>query len=535
MVWYCIGMALGGQLLERLDPEVRRYIGELEQSNRKLKLQYEALEEEYRLAMLKRFARSSEQIPHGQGSLFDIPEPSNGDSESSDSEEKIIVSGYEKNKPGRRGIDPKHPRYDVVHDIPEEEKLCACGHELERIGEEVTEQIQVIPEQVWVERHIRPEYACHYCEGSGDEERPAVRIAPVPKTILPRSIASVSLIAFILINKFVDHLPFYRQEKRFERIGIDISRQDMSNWTMAVAKVVEPLIDRFRELIRAGPFVQIDETPVQVLREPERKNTSKSYMWLARGGPPETPVTLYHYTPTRSAEYPRELLARFSGYMQADAYRVYQRLEAECADIVRVGCFAHVRRKFHDAAQASKKSGAAHEGIKHIAALYRIERALRAENLPDEEFVRKRRELAEPVLERFHKWLVEKQQSVVPSTLLGKAVTYALSEWEALIRYLDHAYITPDNNAAERGIRPFVLGRRNWLFAGSPRGANASCTIYSLIETAKEYGLDPFAYLHYVFARAPHVSSDEDWDALLPCNLDPEEIKQAFPEPPKSL
>jgi transposase len=522
-------------MIEQLDPEVRAYISELEESKRNLEIRYEILEEEYRLALLKRFSRSSEQIPKGQEDLFDVPELAVTSRESSDAEETIIVPAHERKKPGREPIDPKHPRHDVVHDLSEEEKHCACGHELQRIGEETTEKIQVIPEQIWIERHVRPKYACHHCEGSGDEDRAAVRIAPAPKQVLPRSIASASLIAFILINKFVDHLPFYRQEKRFARIGINLSRQDMSNWAMAVAAILEPLIDLFRRLIRAGPFVQIDETPVQVLNEPDRPNTSKSYMWLARGGPPETQVTLYRYTPHRSAEYPRTLLSGFTGYMQADGYRVYRMLDSENPDIVRVGCFAHVRRKFHDAAKASKKTGAAHEGMKYITTIYRIERELRSQELTDDELVLRRRELVEPELERFHRWLVKKQKSVVPSTLLGKAVSYALSEWDALLRYLDHAYITPDNNAAENSIRPFVLGRRNWLFSGSPRGANASCTIYSLIETAKQHALDPFAYLHYVIYRAPFLSSEEDWESVLPFNLDSEEIDGAFPKPPKLL
>jgi len=526
---------LGDKTLAQLDPEVRAYIGELEASKRNLEIRYEILEEKYRLALFKRFCRTSEQISKGQANLFDVSELPETSLESIDTEETISVREHTKKKPGRKPIDPKHPRYEVVHDLSQEEKQCGCGHELVRIGEEVTEKVQVIPEQIWIERHVRPKYACHYCEGSGDEDRPAVRIAPAPKTILPRSIASASLITFILINKFVDHLPFYRQEKRFARIGIDISRQDMSNWAMAVAVILEPLIERFRRLIRAGPFVQIDETPVQVLNEPDRANTSKSYMWLARGGPPETPVTLYDYTPTRSAEYPRELLSQFNGYMQADGYQVYRMLDSESPNIVRVGCFAHVRRKFHEAAKASKKTGAAHEGMKYITKIYRIERELRSQELADDEFVLRRRELVEPELQRFHRWLVKKQQSVVPSTLLGKAVSYTLSEWDALVRYLDHAYITPDNNAAENSIRPFVLGRRNWLFSGSPRGAAASCTIYSLIETAKLQGLDPFAYLHYVLERAPHLTSEENWDSILPFNLDSEEIKGTFPRPPKIL
>ena len=171
-------MELGGETLARLEPEVRAYIDELEQSKLNLEAKYEILEEEYRLALLKRFSRSSEQIPQGQESLFDVPESSETIPESGDTEETIIVREHEKKKPGRKPIDPKHPRHEIIHDLAENEKQCACGHELDRIGEEVTEQIQVIPEQIWVERNVRPKYACHHCEGSGDEDRPAVRIAP---------------------------------------------------------------------------------------------------------------------------------------------------------------------------------------------------------------------------------------------------------------------------------------------------------------------------------------------------------------------
>ena len=281
--------------------------------------------------------------------------------------------------------------------------------------------------------------------------------------------------------------------------------------------------------------MQMDETPVQVMREPGKENTSNSYMWLARGGAPETPVTLYHYSRSRDGEYARELLWEFDGYLQADGYRVYQMLASEYPGIVRVGCLAHVRRKFYEAGKASKKTGAAHEGLKYISTIYRIERELRSQELDDATFVRRRKEQVEPELKRFHQWLVKKQQTVVTSTLLGKAVTYALGEFEAVSRYLDHAYITPDNNAAERSIKPFVLGRKNWIFSGSPRGANASCTIYSVVETAKQHGLEPFAYLHYVLNRIPKIRHDREWDELLPFNINAEDLNTTFKKPPMAL
>lgn len=532
--------------MDALDPQVRSYIQELEcrsgksghseskweHKYQKLKVRYEALEERHRLLLHKRFCRSSEQEPVEQKQLFNEAEATATVADTAEAGETVTVEGYSRKKSGRKPIDPKHPRIEHLHDIDEHEKHCGCGAQLVRIGEEVREVANVIPEQIWVERHIYPKYACHACEGSGDEDNPAVRIAEREPDILPRSIATPSLVAFILVNKFVDHLPFYRQQKRFERIGFSISRADMSNWTIKVAQRVQPLIDRFANLIRSGPLIQSDETPVQVMNESERANTSKSYAWVLRGGPPETPVVLYHYERTRGSEYLRQFLQGYSGYLQRDGYKVYQTLAAELS-FTSVGCWAHARRKFHEAAKASAKAGSAHEAMAFIGKLYRIERSLRAQQaeMTADEFCRRRREEAEPVLKEFLGWLHKKADQVVPSSLLGTAVNYTLGEWPALIRYLDRAEISPDNNAVERAIKPFVIGRKNWLMNGSPRGAAASCAIYSLVETAGQNGLDPFSYLHYVFQQAPRISTAAGWDDLLPGSLTAEKLAAALPTP----
>lgn len=269
------------------------------------------------------------------------------------------------------------------------------------------------------------------------------------------------------------------------------------------------------------------------MNEPDRKNTSKSYTWVVRGGPPETPVVLYRYEPTRGSEYLRKVLWGYTGHVQHDAYKVYQMLEAELS-FISVGCWAHARRKFHEAAKATK-AGSAHEAMAHIAKLYIIERSLRTQldngKITPDEFCRQRREQTEPVLNGFLAWLHKKADEVVPSTLLGTAVRYTLNEWPALVRYLDRAEITPDNNACERAVKPFVIGRKNWLMSGSPRGAAASCAIYSLVETAKQNGLEPFAYLHYVFQQAPHITTPGGWDNLLPQNLTAEKLTAALPTP----
>ena len=277
-------MALTDAARQTLDSATRSYIEKLERADvrwrrkyQTLEERYEVLEERHRLLLFKRFARSSEQEPAGQQQLFDEAEETAPVVAPEQTEATTVtVAGHERKKAGRKPIDPSHPRIEVLHDISNEQKQCGCGDELVHIGEETREIVQVIPEQMWVERHVYPKYGCHTCEGSGDEDRPAVRIAAREATILPRSIAGPALIAFILVNKFVDHLPFYRQEKRFARIGIDISRQDMSNWTIAAATRVSPLIDRFVTLIRNGPLVQIDETPLQVMKEPTGRTRQRA-------------------------------------------------------------------------------------------------------------------------------------------------------------------------------------------------------------------------------------------------------------------
>ena len=251
-------MTLSEAARQTLDPATRSYIEELEDGQQQwqhryeiLEQRYDVLEERHRLLLFKRFARSSEQEPVAQQQLFAEAEETAEVAEPAETESTTAtVPAHERKKAGRKGTDERHPHIDVVHDISEEEKRCACGDELVRIGEETREIVPVIPEQMWIEHHVYPKYGCHTCEGSGDEDRPAVRLALREATIPPRSIASVVLVAFILVNKFVDHLPFYPQEKRFARIGIDISRQDMSNWTITVGRAIKPLIERFLLMIR---------------------------------------------------------------------------------------------------------------------------------------------------------------------------------------------------------------------------------------------------------------------------------------------
>lgn len=501
--------------LQALPEHVRNYIQSLENK-------VDSLTEELRLALLRKFGRSSEKIDPDQKELFE--ESSSSAPEAG--EETTTIPEHKRNKRGRKPLDPGIPREEIIHDLPEEEKICGCGHELAKVDEVISERLQVIPEQLYVERHIRYKYACRHCEGSGDEDKPVFRTAPAPPSILPGSIVTSGLLAFILVNKFCDHLPFYRQEKRFERIGVHISRQDMSNWTSKAYMILQFLEEMFKRKIKEGPVIQMDETTVQVLNEPDRPDTSKSYMWLARGGPPETPLVIYEYHETRHSQHAKEFLEGFSGYLQTDGYKGYETALKDNDDIIHVGCLAHARRKFMEAAKTSKKAGSAQIAVNKIKDIYNVENRLKDDDQSEEEFLNQREVQVKPLLNDFKSWLDDKVVKVRPSSLTGKAIAYTLGQWDKIIRYLESPHLTPDNNAAERGIKPFVVGRKNWLFSGSPTGAKASCLFFSLIETAKANGLNPYGYLKWIFDQVAIMDADSDREKLLPWNCDREEVQR---------
>ena len=252
----------------------------------------------------------------------------------------------------RKPLPQSLPRVERIIDLPEEQQQCACGHRLVRIGEESAEKLDVIPPRVQVIRTLRPKYACHHCEGSGDEQHPAVRVAPAPPALIPKGLASEGLLAFIA--KFCDALPLYRQEQQFARLGVELSRRTMSDWMIAVAGACVPLLEALNAKLRAGPNLQLDETTVQVLKEPGRANTTISYLWVARGGPLSEPVLVYRYEPNRGAHVAAAIIGDYQGYVQTDGYEACDR---PCSQpgIRHLGCWSHVRRPFKEAADALGK------------------------------------------------------------------------------------------------------------------------------------------------------------------------------------
>jgi len=510
--------------------ELKAIILQLQQNLIDTKAYYERemgiLIEQIRLLRQQMFGRKSDKIssvsPDTQKTIFDMPEPEDPEEEV----EEIVIPEHTRKKRGRRSLPKELPREEVIHDIPEEEKVCSCGCIKKRIGEEVSEQLDIIPAQVRVIRHIRLKYACTNCQ-CDNSEGPAVDIAPVEPQIIPKSIATPGLLAYILVSKFVDHLPFYRQEGQFRRIGVEISRATMCRWAMKVAEACQVLLNLLQDELLSGFYVHADETTVQVLNEPGRSPTTKSYMWVFRRGDPQRPILIFKYDETRSSDVASTFLRGFKGYVQTDGYVGYDFLD-HWSDVRHLGCMAHARRKFSDIIKVQgkkrKKTGSADVALSYIGKLYALEKEARQKEWSPQRIYEMRQERAKPIMEQFHAWLEKRAQQTVPKSLLGKAISYCLSQWDRLTVYLEDGHLSIDNNAAENAIRPFVLGRKNWLFAGTPEGAEASALLYSLIETAKANGHEPYSYLRHIFEKLPYATTLEEYEALLPWNIDPKKL-----------
>ena len=490
-----------------------------------LQQQNDHLQEMVRLLQNEIFGRKSEVRPvinSNQLQLFTPPE----ESEPVEPDESIEIKGHARKKRGRKPLPADLPRVEVIHDIPEAEKRCACGAQLSRIGEDTSEKLDYIPAKIRVLRHIRPKYACKQCEGVEDDG-PTVKIAPVPVQLIPKSMATEGLLAHIAISKFADALPLYRQQKIFSRLDVELSRATMANWMIQAAGCCQPVVELMQREIRSGPMINIDESPFQVLKEPGRSNTSKSYMWVFCGGPLNAPVVLYRYHPTRSGKVVQDILEDYLGYVQSDGYSGYDHLSRD-PDIIHMGCLTHARRKFVEVNKGRKKArgkkkgsrGLADEALDHIGELYRIEKYAREKELAFDQIRDLRQEKAKPILDQFKTWLDTHHSQVPPKSLLGKAIQYALNQWDRLVVYIEAGFLKPDNNVAENAIRPFVLGRKNWLFAGAPKGAEASATFFSLIETARANGLEPYSYLRYLFEKLPFAETESDYLKLLPNRID---------------
>ena len=511
--------------------------------NTDLRRHNDEMREQIRIMKAREYGRSSEKLTVEdirQGMLFDEAELHAAAPTEPEVVETVRITKtvYQRKKRGRTPLSAKLARLDVVVDLGEEERSSVpAGYELVRIGEETSEQVHEIPQKYVVIKTIRPRYIVKPMRGSGQanlDGSPRILVAPVPARILPRSIATPSLLSSVLTGKFCDALPFYRQERMFRRFGLEISRQDMANWTIAVAAKLSGYMELLKAELLRSPALHCDETYFQVMDEDERANPTKSYMWVMTGGTGRRCVVLYRYHASREGDFISSFLSSYNGFLQTDGYAGYNAI-GEKPGIVHVACWAHARRKFVEAWEASFRKGSAGEAIKQIGLLYHHEKELRTQYFGEgnsgdaDAFVAERRKLVVPILDELRVWLDDKSYEVPPKSALGTAIAYTLDLWPRLVRYLDSADLTPDNNEAERAIRPFTVGRKNWVLSGGPRGARASADLYSLIETFKLNALEPYYALRHILTRLPVTPADQ-LGTLLPWNIDPEAFHELIVE-----
>lgn len=455
----------------------------------------------------EKFGSSSEKTPkqvEGQISLFNEAELEADDS---------VLEPVKKEVHGYTHTNSKTKREELIKDLPVREILCEfsleemqcprCLTDLKSIGKEVVrEELEYIPAKLQIVRYVRMSYECPKCKHT---DHPYIQKALTPTSLMNHSLASPSSVANVMYQKYVNAVPLYRQEKEWENMGLSLSRATMANWVIRCTQdYLLPVVEHLQKKLLSRDIIHCDETPVQVLKEDGKKPQTKSYMWLYRtGNDDKEPVILYDYQPSRNGDHAVTFLKDFKGYVHSDGYSGYNKLTG----ITRCGCWAHLRRKFVEAIPSKKDAAgsptSAEIGRDYCNQLFKIEEGLK--DLSPEMRKIKRLELEKPALETFWCWL--ESLTVLKGSALGKAVTYALNQRPYMENYLLDGRCALSNNAAENAIRPFTVGRKNWLFADSPKGATASAAVYSIIETAKANNLNVYTYLEYLLLYMP----DTDW------------------------
>ena len=412
-------------------------------------------------------------------------------------------------RPSRRPL-PEHLPREVQMHLPEHTCCPGCGGALREFGQDVAEMLEYVPESFKVVRHVRPKFCCKRCE--------SVVEAPAPTRPIARGLAGPGLLAHVLVSKYCDHQPLYRQSEIYARQGVDLDRSTLASWVGATSQLLDPLIDQIRDHVLSAAKIHADDTPVPVLA-PGHGRTRTGRLWTyvrddRPAGTERAPAVWFAYSPDRRGEHPQQHLRHFKGTLQADAYAGFQDLYKD-GRIREAACWAHARRKFHDILVATQ-SPIATEAVHRIGALYAIEKEIRGSTTAIRRSVRQAK--AKPLLEELHIWLETTLRSLSSKSDMAGAIRYALARWPALTLYLEDGLIEIDNNAAERALRTVALGRKNYLFAGSNAGGERAAAIYSLIGSAKLNGLDPELYLRHVLTVMPDHAINRVTD-LLPWNI----------------
>ncbi|UNO48713.1 IS66 family transposase [Alicyclobacillus acidoterrestris] len=495
----------------------------LKQEISDLKQQVSLLLEQLRLSKHKRFGATSERSDSEQLRLFNEVEVESEPAIEEPTTESVSVKPRKKQPGFRDELLKNLPVERIEYRLSEDERVCpCCGECMHEMSSEIRKELKIIPAQKIVIEHVQIIYSCRPCERNGTET-PVVK-AKMPRPAFPGSLASPSAVAYIMDKKYGDGMPLYRLEQQFARQGMPLSRQTMANWVLTGANQwLQKIYERMhRELLRCK-YLHADETTVQVLHEYGRAAETNSYMWLYRTGRDAPPIVLYEYQMTRAQEHPIHFLNGFKGYLHVDGYAGYNQIP----NVVTVSCWSHARRGFDEAIKSlpsNKRNApvAAREGLNYCNQLFKIERDLK-DATPEERYDQ-RLKRSRPVLDAFLAWLEVQKDQVLPKSLLGKAIGYCLNRWPKLVAFLEDGNLEIDNNRAERAIKPFVMGRKAWLFSNTPSGARASAMIYSIVETAKENGLSPLHYLTYLFEQMPNVDIDNPetlrdllpWSSALP-------------------
>ncbi|WP_275076477.1 IS66 family transposase [Providencia rettgeri] len=479
---------------------------DLEIAQKEARIAY--LHEQFILARQKQFGPSAEHFAE-QGDLFNEAEAI-ADDEASEPEKQAI--SYTRHKPARKSLPKDLPREQIIHDI--ENKMCGdCGHELHQMGEDKSEKLEFIPAQIKVIEHIRPKYSCRHCEKHGIAVQ--IQQAHLPAMPIEKGIATASLLSHLITYKYQYGLPLYRQESMFKQYGIELSRKTMSDWVLKSAQLLTPLYEKLTQVLLAQGILHADETVVNVVKS----DKTNHYMWVYCSGTDtihpnnsQPNIVLFDYQPSRSARCVVDYLSGYSGYLQVDGYQAYEKTAATL-----VGCWAHARRKFMEAkkVQGKHKTGKADVVLTLIQKLYAVEAEIKDKSPPDKFAVRQVR--SQPILETLRQWLEKKQSTVVGNSKLIEAIHYLANQWPKLIVYMRDGRLNIDNNRAERAIKPFVIGRKAWLFSQTANGATASAILYSIVETAKANGLVPFEYLTVCLGELSQPTYDIE--RLLPWNI----------------
>ena len=489
----------------------------------------DVLMEALRLARHKQFGASSEKsedtLMEQLSFLFNEAEVFSA-AEKEAKENVTVVAAHKRHKKHEYTLDSIPEDIEtkqVEHRLDGEDLVCPQGGEtMTEIGKEVVRTLEIVPAQTIVREDIYYTYACKSCSENADEgcETPVVK-APRERNIIPGSFATPEAIAHIMTQKFVMGSPLYRQEQEINRKGIHLSRQTMSNWILkATEDYLAPVYEQLHKELLTRDVLHADETTLQVLHEPGKKPQSDSYMWLYRtSGDTDKPIVLYEYQPGRGAKHPKKFLAGYTGYLHTDGYAGYHDLGEE---ITVVGCWAHARRKFDEAVESlpkgKAKGSSASQGLAYCNLLFAIEQGLSEKNATEKERYNERLEQAKPVLDAMFAWA--NSRTAAPKSALGKAFHYLKEQWPYLTNYLKDGRLEISNNRAERSVKPFVINRKNFLFANTPKGANGSAMMFSLIQTAIENGLDPYNYLTWLLRKAKDadLTDAEIVKRLLPWN-----------------